>query len=63
MKIQIGKCNECGLIFKEGDIIEIDHISPTKLSINNSLYNKQLLHRYYHTTKTYRNARLDNPIG
>lgn len=46
MKLQAGKCNECGLIFKEGDIIEIDHIKPKKLGLDNSYPSKQFLHKY-----------------
>lgn len=39
LKLQKGKCNECGLIFKDGDIIEIDHIKPKKIGLNNSISN------------------------
>lgn len=31
LKSQKGKCNYCGLYFKEEDLIELDHIIPTSL--------------------------------
>ncbi|MGK7938162.1 MAG: group II intron reverse transcriptase/maturase [Xenococcaceae cyanobacterium] len=49
---QDGKCNWCGLPFREDDIIEDDHIIPRKSGGNNSLNNRQLLHRHCHDEKT-----------
>ncbi len=54
MEVQAGKCNECGLIFKEGDIIEIDHSKPKNLGLDNSYSIKPLLRNYYHSPKTYK---------
>ncbi len=49
---QDGKCNWCGLPFQEDDVIEDDHIIPRKAGGNNSLKNRQLLHRHCHDEKT-----------
>jgi len=58
LKVQKGKCNHCGLMFKDGDLLEIDHIIPKSKGGNNSLKNKQLLHRHCHDTKTARDGSL-----
>lgn len=52
LKKQNGKCNWCNLTFQDGDLIETDHITPTSLGGNNSLDNKQLLHKHCHDSKT-----------
>jgi RNA-directed DNA polymerase len=52
LKRQKGKCNYCGLTFKDEDLIETDHILPKVLGGNNSYGNKQLLHRHCHDKKT-----------
>ncbi|MGK7881496.1 MAG: group II intron reverse transcriptase/maturase [Crocosphaera sp.] len=52
LKIQKGQCPICGLNFKLGDIMEIDHIIPRKLGGKDSINNFQLLHRHCHDTKT-----------
>lgn len=44
--LQKGKCKEYGLIFKDGDILDIDHILPKKLSSNDTSENKQLLYKH-----------------
>ena len=49
---QNGKCNWCGLPFQEGDVIEDDHIIARKAGGNNSLNNRQLLHKHCHDEKT-----------
>ncbi|MGK7949243.1 MAG: group II intron reverse transcriptase/maturase [Xenococcaceae cyanobacterium] len=49
---QNGKCNWCGLSFQEDDLIEDDHIIPRKAGGNNSLNNRQLLHKHCHDKKT-----------
>ncbi|OJJ15485.1 group II intron reverse transcriptase/maturase [Roseofilum reptotaenium AO1-A] len=52
LKNQEGKCNYCGHYFKDGDILEIDHVIPKALGGNNRKDNKQLLHRHCHDRKT-----------
>ncbi len=52
LKKQKGKCNHCGLIFKDGDLLETDHIIPQVLGGKNYMTNKQLLHRHCHDVKT-----------
>jgi RNA-directed DNA polymerase len=52
LKKQKGRCNHCGLIFKDEDLLEVDHIIPCSLGGNNSYSNKQLLHRHCHDVKT-----------
>lgn len=43
---QQGKCRWCGLNFKDGDVMETDHIDRNRN--NNALSNKILLHRHCH---------------
>ncbi len=52
LKKQKGKCNWCGLHFREGDILEEDHIIPKALGGKNILDNLQLLHGHCHDAKT-----------
>ena len=52
MKKQKGKCNHCGLNFKDGDLIEDDHIIPKSRGGSDKLDNRQLLHRHCHDVKT-----------
>ncbi len=52
LKKQKGKCNLCGLMFKDGDLLETDHILPLSLGGKNYSNNKQLLHRHCHDIKT-----------
>jgi RNA-directed DNA polymerase len=52
LKKQKGKCNWCGLHFREGDILEEDHIIPTALGGKNTYENHQLLHGHCHDEKT-----------
>jgi RNA-directed DNA polymerase len=52
LKRQKGKCTYCGLVFRDEDLLEIDHILPSSLGGNNSISNKQLLHRHCHDVKT-----------
>jgi RNA-directed DNA polymerase len=52
LKKQKGKCTYCGLTFRDGDLMEIDHIIPTVMGGKNSKDNKQLLHRHCHDMKT-----------
>jgi len=59
LKRQKGKCRECKLYFKEGDILEVDHIIPRPQGGKDEHGNFQLLHRHCHDTKTAR----DYPNG
>ena len=52
LKKQKSKCNHCGLIFRDGDVWEVDHIIPKSLGGKNCDNNLQLLHRHCHDTKT-----------
>ncbi|MGL5795929.1 MAG: HNH endonuclease, partial [Waterburya sp.] len=49
---QKGKCNWCRLHFREGDILEEDHIISTALGGKNVYDNLQLLHGHCHDAKT-----------
>lgn len=44
LKKQKGKCNWCGLYFRNGDLLEKDHILATALGGQNEFNNYQLLH-------------------
>lgn len=52
LKKQKGKCTHCGLIFRDGDKLEVDHINPKSKGGKNSYGNLQLLHRHCHDIKT-----------
>ncbi|MFB2976012.1 HNH endonuclease [Microseira sp. BLCC-F43] len=52
LKRQQGKCNHCGLSFKPGDLIEIDHIEPLSKGGKNVYAKLKALHRHCHDTKT-----------
>ena len=52
LKKQKGKCNWCGLHFREGDILEEDHIIATALGGKSIYDNLQLLHGHCHDEKT-----------
>ncbi|MDJ1183361.1 group II intron reverse transcriptase/maturase [Roseofilum casamattae] len=52
LKKQKGKCNICGLTFKDGDVMEVDHIIPKSKGGKNEYKNYQLLHGHCHDTKT-----------
>jgi RNA-directed DNA polymerase len=56
LKTQQGKCQECGLYFKDGEKIEVDHIIPKSSGGNDAYYNLQLLHRHCHHQKTTRDT-------
>ena len=43
-----GKCVYCGLDFRDGDILEVDHCIPRHLGGKNTLDNKNILHRHCH---------------
>ena len=52
LKDQQGRCPSCGLHFKPGDLMEIDHKLPLHLGGEDRLSNLQLLHRHCHDRKT-----------
>jgi RNA-directed DNA polymerase len=52
LKTQHGRCASCGLYFKDGDVLEIDHMIPRHLGGDDRLMNLQLLHRHCHDQKT-----------
>lgn len=52
LKKQKGKCNHCGLYFREEDVLEIDHITPKILGGKDEYKNLQIIHRHCHDTKT-----------
>jgi RNA-directed DNA polymerase len=58
LKRQKGKCSYCGLTFRDGDLLEIDHIIPKSLGGKNEYKNKQILHRHCHDKKTASDGRL-----
>jgi RNA-directed DNA polymerase len=52
LKKQAGKCTYCGLIFRENDVMEVDHRIPKSQGGKDSYDNWDLLHRHCHDTKT-----------
>jgi RNA-directed DNA polymerase len=52
LKQQKGKCTHCELTFRNGDLMEVDHIKPTSLGGKDIWKNLQLLHRHCHDQKT-----------
>jgi len=52
LKMQKGKCKHCGLSFKDGDLLEIDHIIPKSQGGKDVYKNLQVLHRHCHDEKT-----------
>ncbi len=52
LKKQKGQCARCGLSFKDGDRIEIDHRIPVAIGGTDLYVNLQLLHRHCHDQKT-----------
>jgi RNA-directed DNA polymerase len=60
LKRQKGKCAHCGLYFREGDILEIDHAIPKSKGGKDKYDNWQLLHRHCHDTKTTSDGSLGN---
>lgn len=56
LKAQKGKCTHCGLIFREEDVMEVDHIIPKSIGGKDEYKNLQLLHRHCHDQKTARDG-------
>jgi len=52
LKKQKGKCNHCGLFFRDGDIREIDHNIPRSKGGKDEYNNLHLLHKHCHDVKT-----------
>ena len=52
LKRQKGKCTHCGLYFREGDVMEVDHIIPRSKGGKDQYNNLQILHRHCHHRKT-----------
>ncbi len=52
LKRQKGKCEQCGLTFRDGDKWEVDHILPLSKGGKDWYPNLQLLHKHCHDTKT-----------
>ncbi len=52
LRKQKGKCSLCGLYFREGDRLELDHILPKSNGGTNRRDNLQLLHKHCHHSKT-----------
>ncbi len=48
---QQGKCRWCELSFRDGDILEIDHIQPRSQGGTERLDNKWVLHRHCHDVR------------
>ena len=49
---QRGTCWECGLYFRDGDLMEVDHVIPRASGGKDAFHNWQLLHRHCHDRKT-----------
>ena len=52
LRRQKGKSSLCGLYFREGDRLELDHILPKSNGGTNRRDNLQLLHKHCHHNKT-----------
>lgn len=52
LHLQQGKCARCGLYFKDGDLLERDHIVPVSQGGADAYSNWQLLHRHCHDAKS-----------
>ena len=49
---QKGRCQYCGLLFREEDVLEVDHKIPNSRGGRDEYKNLQLLHRHCHDEKT-----------
>ncbi|MBW4624480.1 MAG: group II intron reverse transcriptase/maturase [Brasilonema octagenarum HA4186-MV1] len=63
LKKQKGKCTHCGLIFREDDVMEVDHRIPISQGGKDSYENWDLLHRHCHDTKTANDGSSGNKSG
>lgn len=62
LKEQQGKCAHCGLFFRDGDLMEIDHVIPKSRKGKNSYNNLQLLHRHCHDIKTVTDGSISRSV-
>jgi RNA-directed DNA polymerase len=60
LKMQKGKCAHCGMYFKDGDLLEVDHKIPKSKGGKDEYKNLQILHRHCHDQKT---ANDDKAVG
>ncbi|PNW59936.1 UNVERIFIED_CONTAM: group II intron reverse transcriptase/maturase [Euhalothece sp. KZN 001] len=63
LKKQKGKCAHCGLFFRDGDLLEVDHIVPRSKGGKNEYKNYQLLHRHCHDEKTRTDGSYDRVVS
>jgi RNA-directed DNA polymerase len=63
LKKQKGKCAHCGLFFRDGDLLEVDHIVPRSKGGKNEYKNDQLLHRHCYDEKTRTDGSYDRVIS
>jgi len=52
LKIQQWQCPRCGLYFKDGDLLEVDHSIPTAIGGKDDMSNKWVYHKHCHDEKT-----------
>ncbi|WP_445248793.1 group II intron reverse transcriptase/maturase [Microcoleus sp. OTE_8_concoct_300] len=52
LKWQKGRCPHCEFLFRNEDVMEVDHIIPRAIGRKNDYKNLQLLHRHCHDVKT-----------
>jgi RNA-directed DNA polymerase len=57
LKRQKGKCLRCGLRFRDGEVLEVDHIIPKIEGGKDAYYNWQLLQGHCHDEKTADDSR------
>jgi 5-methylcytosine-specific restriction endonuclease McrA len=58
---QAGKCRWCELQFHDGDLIEIDHITPKSEGGGEELSNKFTLHRHCHDARHAKSVKAETP--
>jgi RNA-directed DNA polymerase len=63
LKKQKGKCTHCGMVFRDNDVMEVDHKIPKSQGGKDSYDNWQLLHRHCHDTKTTNDGSLGTQSG
>ncbi|PNW33122.1 UNVERIFIED_CONTAM: group II intron reverse transcriptase/maturase [Euhalothece sp. KZN 001] len=63
LKKQKGKCAHCGLFFRDGDLLEVDHIIPRTRGGKDEYKNWQLLHRHCHDEKTRTDGSYDQVVS
>ena len=63
LKKQKGKCAHCGLFFRDGDLLEVDHITPRSKGGKDEKKNWQLLHRHCHDEKTRTDGSYDRVVS